>query len=120
MAFDEEELDQLNSTFTDMFTHQRRVIVGDVETLLAPFQKKLASISKHLEKMQRDIDLIHGDINSIRIDLSVLRDNLAHVKHKIDELYVMESEDVQAAYSETKELKKTVKGLELRIAALER
>lgn len=96
MAFDQKDIQQLESIFHDFegafdrkLDQQRSAIVLDTKTLL---QQELRPIRRDLE----------------------------YIKEQLDKLFKMESEDIQAAYGEIEELKEKVKELEQRITILER
>ncbi len=80
MAFDKDEIQQLDHILTRKFDEQHSALV---------------------------------------IELLPLKEDLAYVKHRLDELYKMENEDVEQAFGEIEALKKKVKQLEHRLTLLE-
>jgi hypothetical protein len=67
----------------------------------------------HLNRQHSEI------IVDVKILLRPLEENIAYLKNRMDQFFIMESEDVQAVNGEVQELKTKVNKLDHRISALE-
>lgn len=76
------------------------------------------------EELEQLRDIIREEVpvlvrEEIRSELQPIREDLRAIKLRLDRFFEMESGDIKAAYLEIDSLKKQVKKLEHRIAALE-
>ena len=126
MAFNKEEVEQLGN----LFDQQRADIMSDVKILLdqelRPIKVSLKTVKEDLEyvkgdftNIKKDIGIVQDDLKIVKEDLNYVKDDLetvkeslryvkkdlSYTKDRVDQLFIMESEDIRAAYNDITKLK---------------
>lgn len=77
-------------------------------------------LDQKLQPIQGEIHDIKDEILYIKQEIADIKLRITHIERRLDLLFEIETEDVQASYSELESVKKRVHTLERKIAALER
>jgi predicted nucleic acid-binding Zn-ribbon protein len=72
------------------------------------------------QKLDQKLQPIQDEILYIKQEISDIKLRITHIERRLDLLFEMETEDVQASYGEIESVKKRVVKLERKVATLER
>lgn len=72
------------------------------------------------QKLDQKLQPIQDEILYIKQEISDIKLRITHIERRLDLLFEMETEDVQASYGEIESVKKCVVKLERKVATLER